>query len=102
MRKAWWRLLCQFWRDWRYKTGIIGLIQAQCEPYKAVNSGTDGEVHNGAPIGLEAAVTKRFGEVGHERKVVDRVSKKDCDEVFEPSARSNSEELPRLARHTSV
>ena len=92
----------KFWRDWRLKARIIGLIKAQCEPYKAINSGTNREVHDRAPIGLEATVTQRFGEVGHEGKVIDGVSKQDCDEIFDPSARGNSEELPRLARHTSV
>lgn len=50
-----------------------------------INSEANNEINQAAPVQQKALVAQHRRQVWHERKIIDRVSQKDRDEVFNPT-----------------
>lgn len=58
-----------------------------------VHSSTNHEVDQSSPILPKATVPQGFRQVRDKRKVINRVSQKDCDKVFQPASKRNSQKF---------
>jgi len=66
--------------------------KARTQADQSIDCHADSEIDRHAQVHLESLVTKQVRQMRHERKIVDDVANENCDEVFEPSPGSHSEQ----------
>src|ERR1700722_12142412 len=68
-------------------------IEPHAKPDQAVHRDTDHKIHQDAAVHLKSLMTKDFRKMRRKRKVVNGVPKQYCQQILQPTDRSDAKEL---------
>lgn len=77
----------------------LAALYTCAQPDQAIYQDANHEIDDDSAINGKTLMTQRVRQIRHQREVIDGIAEKDGNQVFKPSAGSDSE---KLARHLSI